>query len=100
MADDFSERGAAGSAEPLEARELWLDRDRRVARRVDDSAAVSADRCRGAVGGIAGRVCCGQRLRPEPTRIRVEAKDYLRASGRDEVDQPVAEVRAGWTLLL
>jgi hypothetical protein len=59
---------------------------------------VSGDGGGGTLGGVSVRRRLGQRLRPEALRIGVEPEDDLGAALRDEVGQPVAEMRAGWTL--
>jgi hypothetical protein len=76
--DDGAERLTAGRAERLEARELRLDRQARVRRRVDQRAAVGEDSGSRRCGGI-GRIGPGGggRERPERRGIGIEAEDEL-----------------------
>src|SRR6185503_2978037 len=84
-------------AQPLEARELELDRHARPARGLDRRAAVARDRVRGQpppLGEILDRRRLGpDRDLPQLGRVGVEAEDDLAAALLDERRNSICEMR-------
>jgi hypothetical protein len=89
---DRAENLTARRAQGLEARQLRLDGDARLRRRVDQGAAVRKDcgrRCRGGIGGLASRRLRGER--PQRGRIGIEPEYQLGAALGDLRSEPVAQ---------
>jgi hypothetical protein len=95
MLYDQLQRAPTVRAEPLETRELRLDRDAGGPGGVDGCRAVRGDRGGGALGrrAVRGRRRLG--LRPQTCGVGIEAQDDLGLPLRDEGVQPVSEMRTG-----
>jgi hypothetical protein len=90
----LAQRPPAGRSEPLEARELELDRDARRSGRVDQGATVKRDRSRRALGGRALRRGGGvDRVGQQARRIGVEPERDLASALADDRREAVGEVR-------
>ena len=90
---DLPQGGPAGRTEPLEARDLGLDRDALLCRGIEHQTAVRRDRAAGALGGRAVITGRGEveRAWPQPRRVGIEPEDELGTTPRDLPGQPVAE---------
>ena len=97
IATDLLERLPAGRAEPLEARELRLDRDTRGPGGDDRRTAVLGHRLRGARARQVRRVRASadarERLRPQRCRVGVEPEHDTTAALLHERRQPVGEMQ-------